>query len=148
MKNPIKNVALSFSCPAKWEDMISVGGNKFCDTCQHLVIDFTKLSQQEFDDAVKKNPGRLCGKFKSSQMSTRFLKYAAASAVVASVIVPTSCTTEGPLDAEKQSQPTQEIIEKETYTTMGIVSIPDSLEYGYDTIKIKDIDEDEYFKSE
>ena len=128
MESPIKNVELSFSCPEKWENLVDVGENKYCQKCKHLVVDFTKLTQKEFNDAVKNSPGRLCGRFKASQMSTRFLKYAAVTTTIAaSVLVPTSCNEDDPLPANKEEVPVT--IEMEEFMgdipLTGIVFDPD-----------------------
>jgi hypothetical protein len=147
MKDPIKNVELSFACPEKWENLVDAGDNKMCLKCKHLVVDFTKLSKEEFDDAVRKAPGRLCGRFKQSQMSPRFLKYAAATAMVASVLAPTSCGPDDMFPAEEQTPPPQpELIE---YHTVGIVFTPDTIVHEGDTTFTEGpIDEDEYFREE
>ena len=143
MKPPIKNVELSFACPERWENLIDVGANKFCEKCQHVVVDFTRLSQEEFKDALKNNPGRLCGRFKSTQMKTPLFKYIAASAITLSVLAPTSCTEEVVLPADKAAPEVQDPIHtpnlienagldhKVVYTT-GIVLV-DSLNEVDDT---------------
>src|SRR5688572_27400339 len=127
MKTPIKDVSLSFSCPEKYENMVDVGNNKYCGTCKHLVVDFTKLSQSEFDEAVKNAPGRLCGRFKSSQMSSGFLKYAAASVMSAAFLAPTSCASEDPLPGNEQSpEAVEQTTEEHEFGFVGIVFIPDT----------------------
>jgi hypothetical protein len=101
-----------------------VGGSKFCDICQYLVIDFTKLTQKEFDNAVRNSPGRLCGRFKQSQMSPRFLRYAAVTAVATSLLAPASLTQEDALLSEDQTPPPQKLLdEKEFYMITRIASM-------------------------
>jgi hypothetical protein len=135
MKSPIRNVTLSFSCPEKWESLVDVGDNKYCQKCNHLVVDFTRLTQEEFDDAAKKNPGRLCGRFKPSQMRQPVAKYAAITTLAASVLVLASCNEEVVLPANaKDPAMTEETIElpsieveEELLYTTGIVFYNDSL---------------------
>lgn len=122
MKRPITNVELTFSCPEKWTNMVDVGDNKYCGKCKHLVVDFTKLTQEELENAARNAPGRLCGKFKSSQMSAQFLKYAAASAMAASILAPTSCAPEDPLPANIQAQqPTEQMVIETDFELLGEV---------------------------
>jgi hypothetical protein len=150
MKDPIKNVELSFACPEKWENLVDAGDNKLCLKCKHLVVDFTKLSKEEFNDAVRKVPGRLCGRFRQSQMSPRFLKYAAATAMVASVMAPTSCGPDDIFPAEDQTPPPQpELIIEHDHEMVGFVFIPDSLLHEGDTTLTEGpLDEEEYFREE
>jgi len=132
MKDPIKNVELSFACPEKWENLADAGDNKLCLKCQHLVVDFTKLTQEEFNDAVRKAPGRLCGRFKQTQMSSRFLKYAAATTMAASVFAPTSCAPDEVLPAQEQTPlPPHELVL--IPYLVGIVFIPDTIVHEGDT---------------
>jgi hypothetical protein len=110
-----------------------VGGSKFCDICQYLVIDFTKLTQKEFDNAVRNSPGRLCGRFKQSQMSPRFLRYAAVTVMTASVLAPTSCMQEDALPTEDQTPSLQESVDERVFYTTGIIAIPDTAINASDT---------------
>ena len=139
MDTPIKNVELSFSCPAKWENLSDMGNNKYCANCGHLVIDFTKLSQEEFNYSAKNAPGRLCGRFKSSQMSSRFLKYAAVSAMAASVLLPTSCISDDPAPADNQTPPSTEqaLEEPEDAWVVGIIFIPEPASDEADSILLE-----------
>jgi hypothetical protein len=146
MKSPIKNVELSFTCPQKWEAMVDVGNNKYCQNCKHLVVDFTKLTQSEYDDAIKNAPGRLCGLFKSSQMNPTLLKYvAAAAAITASVLVPTSCASDDPLSEKQKEPPVEQIIEEHETLFLGIMLVPDSTDNKADTTLLeRPLDEDAY----
>ena len=133
MKRPIKNIELTFSCPEKWANMSDVGDNKYCRKCRHLVLDFTKLTQEELNDAARKSPGQLCGRFKSSQMSPRFLKYAAASAMAASILAGTSCAPEEPLPTNTDAQRTEQTIEELDFEFVGVIFDSDSVAVELDT---------------
>ena len=133
MKRPINNVELTFSCHEKWANMSDVGQNKYCEKCRHIVLDFTKLSQEQLNDAARNAPGRLCGRSKSSQMSSRFLKYAAASAMAASILAGTSCAPEEPLPINTDAQLIEQIIEEPELELVGIIFDPDSVAVELDT---------------
>ena len=150
MQNPIKNADLTFICPEKWENMTTVGNNKYCGKCKHLVVDFTKLTQEEFDEAIRNAPGRLCGKFTSTQTSSKFLKYAAASAMAASMLAPTSCATEDPAPVHEGAQdPSGQIMEETHFEVVGFVLIPDSTMNEADTTLLEEpFEEDQYFSTE
>jgi hypothetical protein len=93
MEEKIKNVSLSFCCKKEWNALVTVDERtRFCGSCKHKVIDFTKSSQKELDEAMKES-SRVCGRFTRSQMSETFIKYAAASVVLVSSAM-VSCETE------------------------------------------------------
>ncbi len=83
----IQNVQLGFSCPLKREDMEVTEQGHFCSSCSKEVIDFTDKSQADFDKIIKASPQRICGAFKTSQLSQAFLKYAAATAIAGSTLL-------------------------------------------------------------
>jgi hypothetical protein len=93
MENEIKNVRLSFACQENWNTMEPVNGGKFCDSCKHVVYDFTNQSDCELKKILSENK-RVCGRFKRSQMNASFLKYAAATTIVASGMAINSCMDE------------------------------------------------------
>ncbi len=75
----INNIALEFSCPER------IGDNLFCTKCSHQLIDFTRKTEKELKDILKDSNGKICGLFKKSQLSDKFLKYAAATVIATSV---------------------------------------------------------------
>ena len=79
----IKNVTLEFHCPEKLSDKL------FCDKCSHKIIDFTNKTEKELSKEIGKSSRPVCGLFKKSQLSDQFLKYAAATFIATSLIVPT-----------------------------------------------------------
>lgn len=92
MEKPLTNVCLSFSCPMKWSSLQQAEGNqRFCVQCQHPVTDFTQATDSEFKQAMAKSSGRLCGKFKASQMSAAHWARLTAAAMTLSVL---ACTPE------------------------------------------------------
>lgn len=94
MNQSIKNVSLSLECSEDWDSFKPNGDSKFCEKCKHAVVDFSNATQAELDERVKNSEGHLCGRFTISQLSSEFLKYAAASAIVASSLSSISCAPE------------------------------------------------------
>ncbi|MEO7991106.1 MAG: energy transducer TonB [Chryseolinea sp.] len=78
----IKNVTIEFNCPEKLND------NLFCDKCSHTIVDFTNKTDKELIDEIKNSNETVCGLFKKSQLSTQFLKYAAATFIATSLTIP------------------------------------------------------------
>ena len=117
MESDIKNVNLSFCCNKDWNTMRTVDEQKrFCESCQHQVIDFTKSTEKELKSALQSSP-RVCGRFKRSQMSDAFLKYAASLVVASSVSL--SCSP-----VAEQVQPDIPIINEETdFEYMGDIEM-------------------------
>jgi hypothetical protein len=133
MDQPIKNITLSFCCQENWNKMTSIDERtKFCATCKHSVIDFTKSTNEEFEE-VRNSGQRVCGRFTKSQMSPSFLRYAAATALISAVTMSCSPTAE-------MIQPIQPPIEEEILMgdvdIVGIVMIPeDSVHHKPDSIR-------------
>lgn len=87
----IKNLNLSFNCPKSKDTLNSLSNDKFlCSDCSKEVIDFTAKTQSELEEILKTKHSNTCGVFKPSQLSKRFLKYAAATALVGSSFLATA----------------------------------------------------------
>lgn len=93
MSDTIKDIKLSFQCPMDWNSMKDAEGGKYCDSCKHIVHDFTNARPCEVKALLESNT-RVCGRFKRSQMSANFLKYAAATVIAASGVAANSCMEE------------------------------------------------------
>jgi TonB family protein len=78
----IKNVTLEFNCSEKLND------NLFCDKCSNSIVDFTDKTDKELKSEIKKSNEKICGLFKKSQLSSQFLKYAAATFIATSLTLP------------------------------------------------------------
>jgi len=127
MKNEIKNVNLSFCCKEDWSSFKSIDERtRFCQSCKHQVVDFTKATQSDFDEAM--NAGKkVCGRFKRSQMSETFLKLAAAVTVAASSAALTNCAKEKSIEPQAPVQTiTTETVDEELMgdIVVGITEIP------------------------
>lgn len=81
----IKNINLSFNCPKSKNTLNRLSKDKFhCSDCSKEVIDFTSKTQTELEEILKSKHSNTCGIFKPSQLSKRFVRYAAATALVGS----------------------------------------------------------------
>ena len=105
---------------------------KFCASCKHRVIDFTKATNEEFE-AAKNSGQRICGRFNKSQMNLSFLQYAAATALI-------SATTIACSPAQEVIQPKELLAEEEILIDdiplMGIVIVvEDSVYHKPDRIR-------------
>ena len=66
-KNPSIQISIPNPCHEDWNKMTPVDKGRFCDSCQKNVIDFSRSSDREIAEAVKKNKN-LCGRFRSNQV--------------------------------------------------------------------------------
>ena len=67
MKESNERITLKFNCQEDLESMSCSEKGKFCTACQKEVIDFTKMSYSEIQDA-KANETELCGIFSAEQI--------------------------------------------------------------------------------
>lgn len=59
-------------CSENWNDMKIVQDGRFCDACQHNVMDFTHMSKAEVLHYLLLNPGKkTCGRLLRSQLDFR-----------------------------------------------------------------------------
>jgi hypothetical protein len=119
MSKPITNVSLKFPCMEDWNKMDTSSGERICGRCQHKVIDFTNMNDEEFQKHLK-SAEHVCGRFKKSQLSNEFLKYAAATLIAASTIGAASCDTVEP-NAVEVIPPVEIQDEEVEFVTAGIV---------------------------
>jgi TonB family protein len=79
---PIKNITLAFHCPEKPDRKL------YCDRCSHTVIDFRNKTDCELAEELRKSNRPVCGLFERTQLSGKFLKYAAATFIATSLTLP------------------------------------------------------------
>ncbi len=56
------------SCTADWGKMKAQEQGRFCGQCKKIVVDFSKMSDQEIVDRIKKSSKGLCGRFYEDQL--------------------------------------------------------------------------------
>jgi TonB family protein len=65
----IKNFSVPNPCHERWDQMQPQGNGRHCESCQKIVIDFTKMTDQQIIDHISANAGKkMCGTFKNSQL--------------------------------------------------------------------------------
>ncbi|MFY0598939.1 MAG: energy transducer TonB [Cyclobacteriaceae bacterium] len=75
----IRNVNLEFSCPESIDSMKPTLSGFNCSRCSKELIDFRGKSEEEFQQMISDSGSSTCGVFKPSQLSQKFLRYAAAT---------------------------------------------------------------------
>ncbi len=131
---PLTNVCLSFNCPMKWNRMKSISKSKrHCQQCQCVVTDFRNVSQEEFDVALKKSRGHLCGRSTKFQLSASFLiKIATTATLVACnteyLMEPKSTKESSSVFLDEFAPDSKLISDTKAFELTGIVFIPDSVD--------------------
>jgi hypothetical protein len=105
------NISIPTPCRENWSEMQTNGQGKFCLSCQKTVIDFTNQSDKEIVETILQHQGKICGRFRQSQLKTftlpepsisrtHFQTYflALANAIVASWFVPTQAKAQIPTE--------------------------------------------------
>lgn len=65
----IREVKLGFKCHEEWSEMEERNENRHCQSCDKLVFDLTKLSNEEIIDFLsKRKKQKTCGSFTQSQL--------------------------------------------------------------------------------
>lgn len=65
-------------CSENYDAMSSVQGGKFCGSCQHVVKDFTGMSNQEIVSYLQSHSGKICGMFDNAQLASPRSKWSTA----------------------------------------------------------------------
>jgi len=72
----IKEIKTGPNCPKKWSEMEGGEAKKLCNSCNHMVYDFTKFSTEEIIEFLEKRRGeKTCGKLNSVQIEPQNKKY-------------------------------------------------------------------------
>jgi len=70
MKNQTSiTLSIKQPCHESWENMTAAEKGKFCQSCQTIVTDFTRMSDEEIVRFVNKTTGGFCGRFDSRQLN-------------------------------------------------------------------------------
>jgi hypothetical protein len=62
--SPLDHVRISVPCPAKWEEMYAVEGNRvrYCSQCNLNVYNLSEMTREQAEAILYKNEGRLCAR--------------------------------------------------------------------------------------
>lgn len=62
-------VSIPDPCTQAWSDMAPAEGGRFCNHCQHEVIDFSLMTDKEIIAVISNHNKSLCGRFQSAQLN-------------------------------------------------------------------------------
>jgi TonB family protein len=66
----INRFSVSNPCHENWNGMVPKENGRYCTSCQKIVVDFTKKTEQEIIEYISANSGRkMCGTFINSQLN-------------------------------------------------------------------------------
>jgi TonB family protein len=116
--NEITGITLAFHCPMKPD------GRLYCDRCKHTVLDFTESVEAELAQAVRAANGTVCGKFRKSQMSDQFLRYAATAMIVTTMALPV-LGQENKKEGYHQTPPDTSVIEDDVFIGTIVEYMPE-----------------------
>jgi hypothetical protein len=68
--NQSLSVSIPRPCSEKWNYFKPEPDGAFCSSCSKVVVDFTKMSDDEILDFLKKKRAHTCGRFRSDQLKT------------------------------------------------------------------------------
>ena len=63
---------LEFSCPEKWNSMSPKNGGRYCGSCEKVVTDFSRMSNEEIVSTMNSSNAGACGSFKAHQLEQPF----------------------------------------------------------------------------
>ncbi|MFN7959990.1 MAG: carboxypeptidase-like regulatory domain-containing protein [Thermoanaerobaculia bacterium] len=109
-RQKIRSVTIPEPCTEPWEKMATLDGDRrFCEHCQHEVIDFSRASDGEILATLSRASGRVCGRLTQTQLnrlrsisppqSSRPAAALVAASLVAAVALP------GPASAAPPTKP-------------------------------------------
>jgi len=61
-------IHLDYNCKVPFWKFKKQNGEDYCKVCNHTIIDFTKLSEQEIINILKEKSANVCGKFYDDQI--------------------------------------------------------------------------------
>jgi TonB family protein len=88
----IKSITLAFPCQQKLTR--NAAGEFYCNACAHTIVDFRCQSAEALQAAMWQSSRPVCGIFNRTQLSAQFVRYATATAIVASALANTRCASE------------------------------------------------------
>lgn len=64
------NIPIPIPCNENWLVMQTNKQGRFCLSCQKTVIDFTNKSDEEIAETILRHQGKICSRFRQSQLRT------------------------------------------------------------------------------
>ena len=66
-----KEIHIPKPCHEDWDKMTAEEQGRFCASCQQVVYDFTRSTEEEFNELVATH-GKVCGRFREEQIAPSF----------------------------------------------------------------------------
>ncbi len=121
------NFSVPNPCNENWNSMPAQENGRYCGSCSKVVVDFTNKNNEEIVEHMKANLGKVCGTFKSSQLSPdpykqneRSIRFLAA-VLLAFGLTLFSCDSVDLGDRESQSYITTGIVIEPPKEVVGVV---------------------------
>ncbi|MEL1243073.1 carboxypeptidase-like regulatory domain-containing protein [Flavobacterium sp. DGU11] len=119
MKKPIQ-ISIPTPCHENWANMSPADKGRFCASCQKNVRDFTRSSDREIADVLKKE-GKLCGRFRASQLErelyvpqekSKFWAVTSAAAITLLTVGVTEVSAQTPVQTEQHESKIDDLSKK------------------------------------
>ncbi len=65
---PTINISIPTPCHEKWEDFTPASGGRHCASCDKVVVDFSKMSDEDIVNYFKQRNMGTCGRFREDQL--------------------------------------------------------------------------------
>jgi hypothetical protein len=69
MKAKQITISIAEPCHENWQNMTPNEQGRYCSICEKTVMDFTQKTDKQLLDFYNQNGGKLCGRFKSTQLN-------------------------------------------------------------------------------
>ncbi|MFK7999770.1 MAG: hypothetical protein AB8H86_09240 [Polyangiales bacterium] len=101
------------ACNENWDAMeLGEQGRRFCQACEHDVIDATNMTKREFEAAFHAaSSGKVCARFRANPVGDGIFRRelprprALGSFVLLSSLLASACGSEAPLEPEREPEP-------------------------------------------
>lgn len=91
-------------CTENWDSMEPKDGGRFCQSCEHVVIDATNMTKREFDAHFEASSGGVCAQFRANPVGDGVFRRdlprprALGSFVLLSTLLASACGTDAPAE--------------------------------------------------
>ena len=135
-----RNLSLSIPqpCSEKWDNFTPTSNGGFCSSCSKVVVDFSKMTDEEIIKFFSKNQTQTCGRFRSDQLKTYshqsslsispgFTLFKAGALSLLLLLVSKQSYAQGEVTktqtetVQGQSHSSKSVDEKSLYTIRGVV---------------------------
>jgi hypothetical protein len=108
-------------CTENWDAMEPKDGGRFCQSCEHVVIDATNMTKREFDAHFEATSGGVCAQFRANPVGDGVFRRdlprprSLGSFVLLSTLLASACGTEAPAEPAQVAaiEPVEEVSAEE-----------------------------------